>query len=143
MNRLRTAFSIAAAVLSAFLLVGNLSSFIHLSTTEHSYCLEHGQVVDVDDGRHASSRPPLAEPTPGYLATLDSDAGFHDEGHEHCLHANSVNPRFLKGPALGQESPQPLAHKQCFSRRDLPFFATSTLLRLAPKQSPPTVFFLS
>jgi hypothetical protein len=116
----------ALALISADLFRG-----IHLLTTRHVVCAEHGELIHADEGPVASSQPGVAEKpqiAPG------NATGHH---HDHCDLA-AARPRTTAAVAPPRAAQIPSATPTTtIQRPDLPGTDGLAVLIYAPKQSPP------
>jgi hypothetical protein len=118
---------------SQILLAIQILSFGHLLTVRHLTCLEHGDIIHVEQsaaklevGTHASRQPSLA--------AAESSVGAD---HEHCLVCVDANRRSLL--AVPEKA---FAHHgfgvSVAHAATTTFFTPVDLILLSPKNSPPS-----
>jgi len=119
-------------LLVALLLLAPLLAGVHASNERHVVCLEH-QRVEHGDAAHASTSASDHE-APG--VQLVAQRGESDE-HEGCLLEPSLRERSFAGGEPARTSALPVLHCRPSALRAECGHVQVSLLRLAPKQSPP------
>lgn len=121
---------IAALGLTTIMVVGQLTGLLHLASTPHVECVEHGELIHVPVITAAAQ--------PHSTIHHDADLPEHLRRHEHCQ-AMSVR----RTPLLQALRRLSAAEQPCISYAQLQLSIDQTLapsiaiLRQAPKGSPP------
>ncbi|MDR0965227.1 MAG: hypothetical protein LBM75_01740 [Myxococcales bacterium] len=131
----------ALALLLMTSLVGaEFLALAHQVLAHHTYCFEHGHVIDaaaqLEADHHHGHASPVLDDGASIWSSLDSTA-HADDGHAHC-----DKFVFLKMGALSAAAPSALGLTQLDDAlptlADAPFVSISPLF-LAPKNSPPVL----
>ena len=126
-----------ALPLVAFCAVVYLGSATHFALVQHSTCLEHGEVLHLEEGGgSAQAQRPEASFTDERFTSASRGAQISHGAEAHCSHASlrreTLMPAagYLAAPGLESESSRGPAHEQLLPE-------PVARLRLAPKSSPP------
>ena len=120
----------AALVLVTVLVIGQLTSWMHVAFTAHVECSEHGELIHVEV---------LAALAP-VQSTIKRgvDVPDHPHRHEHCqiVSAHRVPLAHASKPLSAATEPC-IAHSRLALSVDEPLTPAIEILRQAPKSSPP------
>jgi hypothetical protein len=124
-----------ALPLVALCAVVYLGSAAHFALVQHSTCLEHGEVLHLEDGGGSSQSE--ASFTDERIARRMNQRGRIGHGSEaHCSHA-SLRRETLLSAAWYLASLDPQSESRRSPTQDLLLPEPVARLRLAPKASPP------
>jgi hypothetical protein len=123
---------------STLLLAAQLLALGHLLMVRHTICPEHGETIHTGLSSQAQALP--APPRPA-----TSDAGLTADGrppaedaHDHCLTRANTRERFALLPFLDVAPGPLLLAAPLPSRTSAAVAPALAVLRLAPKNSPPS-----
>jgi hypothetical protein len=122
-----------AAAVAVLFVASGLARFVHMATTAHTRCLEHGALVHISQAGSAVAGRVIAVSSSSFVPT---DARSADDGHRHCELCPWSREQADSSPDVIAE---PSHVGVCFS---LPFYRAEAptrvaVYRLAPKNSPP------
>jgi hypothetical protein len=124
----RTAARLGAAFVAAVVLLCQAAAWVHGAATPHVTCLEHGESVHLAPAAAGAATDTAADPT---VRRAPSEPAAH--AHEHCGlqgHRTTTSPSPAPTVALASfEGPAALVSTRAP--------VATTLLRFAPKTSPP------
>jgi hypothetical protein len=123
---------------STLLLAAQLLALGHLLIVHHTICPEHGETIH-------SGLPSQAQalPAPPQRATSDAGLTAHgtppaEDAHDHCLTGANTRERFALLPFLDVAPGPLLLAAPLPSRTSAAVAPALAVLRLAPKNSPPS-----
>jgi hypothetical protein len=127
-----------ALPLVALCAVVYLGSAAHFALVQHATCLEHGEVLHLDEGGSAAQQSQRSEAsfTDERIASASQRARIGHGAEAHCSHA-SLRRESLIPAAWYLSAPDPQAESSRSPTQDLLLPEPVARLRLAPKSSPP------
>lgn len=129
---------LASLALAALCVLGQLSGIFHLALVQHVVCPQHGDLVHADElhTEVAAVQSPQLAGLRSVSGVRGGETGVGSHQHDHCLlYAHRREPAFFR---TARGSFFAAARSVQFdSWPGLVSRATSSLFRIAPKQSPP------
>jgi hypothetical protein len=126
-----------AGLLALVLCGGSLGEAAHFLLVQHAICAEHGELIEVHEGSHASEPSHDTTLEHGTRASAPEEAGEH----EHCqLLGLRQQELTLPEVAVATAIPQPSASHAGLLDAPTTALVSLSALSLAPKTSPPAAF---
>jgi len=134
---LGSASRLRAVLIASLVVLGQVSGSAHLLFSRHAICLEHGEIIHLDE-EISSATPvaPVAKSRSAASVASSADVRSAEYSHDHCLLVSQRRERATLSPpqislcaaslSVGVSLPQ-----------DVPRPPWVALFRLAPKNSPP------
>lgn len=139
-SRVSASFRALSVSVACFLVLSQISSFLHFFVVQHTVCPEHGELVHAAPGDlvAATSPDPLPQSRDNAVDTAKSSRSSDaNHGHDHCMvcaqrreHATLARSPAVVPPSLGA--------KLAVARdRGARILSSVPLYLIAPKNSPP------
>ena len=119
-------------ILSGMVLLGQVTTFVHLASVRHVTCAEHGELVHASDDVVRVGAAQVDRPG---VRTLASSGEQH--GHDHCLNC-ALRRETLTVPLSAQARVDATLSQLVLSANiEVRAHSSWALLQAAPKTSPP------